>query len=51
MAPKQATVSPLPPAHEETGREHSGDVGWMEGKGKRKKRPRRESEGQEKKGE
>lgn len=30
-----------PPAHGETGREQSGDIGWMEGRGKRKERKRR----------
>lgn len=39
---KQTPVSPQ--AHEETGWEHSGDTGWMEGKVKRKGRERRERE-------
>lgn len=49
LGPKQTPVSP--PAHEETGMEHSGDMGWMEGNGKRKERKRREGERErEKKG-
>lgn len=46
------TTSPLsaPQAHGETGRERSGDAGWMEGEGKRKAGKRRESEGKAKKG-